>query len=740
MNSHINLPPKTIINKQNYYFLYSLLKSIFIYDTGNLKKQREKLDNISNKIKNIHKIVLNREYSKANFENIIKYAKFQNLIYAGEILENILLRIFTSIMYIPQNETINKYIYYHLQNIFAIKSKDKEKQKEEIDFIQNFIAYDSLFPDELKNKKIFFQPYEIVPTILEYFIALVYKLKIDSIKSNQKMCKNQYHKISNNLYYNSSNNTDNKEEKNLIKNGIIEFENIINHIIDYYKDDSNKILKTNIISYFFFTLFVNYQTTNNRLMKFYKDNKNINKFASVPYEYNMIGAVMKGFYSILISSPMRQDNRIKIISMMENDLGELGMAELGKTIVFNPNIKILNYNKNRLYSYYLFYLNQASKIFINNSIEEINVYNNFFKDDIDDYLCDTLKKFKNLKILNLSSNKIGSGLTKFFNLLKLLYRQKKSKLEKLNINKTSLDSSSIYELCQLLKNKYCKLKSLYLNINYMNDYDVEPILEAIKKNNSLKEVYLSRNFIGNISTEKIGKAISRFHDSLEVLYLNQNEIRSNENLLRIASRTKVIYSKEEDRNKVFIDLDSNPILKNLDLSKNGVNYRNKEQVLIFNQILNDTYLSCLDYSVTLMNLDSKGISSNEKYNKEIESLKTKLDCIKDDRNKLFEYIEEMKFIQNKYDDKFERYIENEEIIDILVETIKDGDIFKAYEDIENLMSYELLDAIGKKEEDLLDDDNFAYVTNLIKYMLLYKVNGGIINQWLKGINKCLVII
>ena len=100
----------------------------------------------------------------------------------------------------------------------------------------------------------------------------------------------------------------------------------------------------------------------------------------------------------------------------------------------------------------------------------------------------------------------------------------------------------------------------------------------------------------------------------------------------------------------------------------------------------------------------------------------------------------MKFIQNKYDDKFERYIENEEIIDILVETIKDGDIFKAYEDIENLMSYELLDAIGKKEEDLLDDDNFAYVTNLIKYMLLYKVNGGIINQWLKGINKCLVII
>ena len=385
------------------------------------------------------------------------------------------------------------------------------------------------------------------------------------------------------------------------------------------------------------------------------------------------------------------------------------------------------------------YFNKASKIFENNSIEEINIYNNFFKDDIDDYLCDILKKFKNLKILNLSSNKIGSGLAKFLSLLKLLYRQKKSKLVKLNINKTSLDSSSIYELCQLIKNKFCKLESLYLNINYINDYDAEPLLDAIKKNNSLKEVYLSRNFIGNSSTDKIGKVISRFHESLEVLYLNQNEIRNNENLLRIAARTKVIYSIEEDRNEVILDLDSNPILKNLDLSKNGVNYKNEKQILILNQILKDTYLSCLDYSVTLTNFDNKNFIC-ENYKKEINVLKEKLSNIKDERNKLFEYLEEMKLIKRKYDDKFEKYLENEDIIDILVQTIKDSDIFQAYEDIDNLMSYDLLEAIGKKEEDLNDADNLALIRNLIKYMLLYKVNGGIINQWLKGINKCLVII
>ena len=121
-----------------------------------------------------------------------------------------------------------------------------------------------------------------------------------------------------------------------------------------------------------------------------------------------------------------------------------------------------------------------------------------------------------------------------------------------------MDTSSLYELCECLKSKYCKLKCLYLNINNINDYTVEPLLNAIKKNNSLKKVYLSRNFIGNSSTDKIGKIISRFHESLEVLYLNQNEIRNNDNLLRITSRTKVVYSKEEDKKTVIIDLDENP--------------------------------------------------------------------------------------------------------------------------------------------------------------------------------------
>ena len=741
MNSHSIIPPKVIINKKHYFFIYSLLKSIFILDKENRKNKNDKLDETIKAIKDKYKIELKREYSKENFGNIIKYVKTQNIKYPGEILENILLRLFTSIMYIPKNETINKNIYYNLINIYSIKNKAEDKQKKDIEYIQNFIKYDKILPSELKEKGIFFQPYTIISTDLEYFLSLIYKLKIESIKNNDLNKEKIYNQTSYILYKNALKNPNNKEEKNILQNSLISFENNIDKIIVNYKDASKKN-SSNIISYFFFTLFLNYQTINSRLIEFSKNNNNNNRYFSVPFEYNLIGSSMKGYYAILISSTMRQDDRIKIVLMAENDLMELGMSELGKTIIFNPNIKSLNYNKNRLFSYYFYYFNKASGIFENNSIEEVNFYNNFIKDDANDYLCDILQKFKNLKILNISNNKIGSGISKFLNRLKLLYRQKKSKLENLNINKCALDSSSLYELGECLKSKYCKLKCLYLTLNNINDYNAKYLFNAIKKNNSLKKLYLGRNYIGNSSTDSIGKIISRFNESLEVLYLNQNEIRNNDNLLRIASRTKIIYSEEENKTKVIIDLSENEILKNLDISKNGVNIRNRNQVLLLKNLLNVTYLSCLDFSV-ILKIYEQGQQLEktfEKYKKEVDIFEKDLSRIKEQRNTLLGYIEELKIIQNKYEDKFEQYIYNEDLKYILEETIKGSNIFVVYEDIDNLISNELLNTIGKTEDDLLDDDCYDLVINLIKYMLLYKVNGGLINQWIKGINKCMVII
>lgn len=324
MNSNFIIPQISIINKNSYLFLYCLLKSIFIKDTKNRKEKNEKIEESLKKIRGEYKINLKREYSKENFKNIIKYVKTQNKVYAGEILENILLRLFCSIMNVPQEET----------------------QKKEINLIRDFILYDNLYPSELQNREIFYQTSNnAIASTLEYFLILLYQCKLDSIKNKNKTI--QFNDISYKLYVYSKHNPDNKEEKRIIQNSIIEYDKIINKVHENYKNKiENNSLNSNIsiITYFFFTLFVNYQTINSRLIKY---SKKINdKSFFVPYEYNLIGSSMRAIYAPLISSPMRQDNRINRISITENDFAELGMAEMGKNIVFNQNIKVINFNKN----------------------------------------------------------------------------------------------------------------------------------------------------------------------------------------------------------------------------------------------------------------------------------------------------------------------------------------------------------------------------------------------------------
>lgn len=103
----------------------------------------------------------------------------------------------------------------------------------------------------------------------------------------------------------------------------------------------------------------------------------------------------------------------------------------------------------------------------------------------------------------------------------------------------------------------------------------------------------------------------------------------------------------------------------------------------------------------------------------------------------------MKIIQKKYENIFETFRDNKDLNDILVKTLKyneNNDFFDVYEDIENLMSYQLLEVLGKTENDLNDDNNLNFITGLIKYMLLFKVNGGFINQWFRDKNQCLIIL
>jgi hypothetical protein len=81
-------------------------------------------------------------------------------------------------------------------------------------------------------------------------LCLIYKLKIETIKNHNKIFEKQYNETSYNLYINSIN-KNGKEEKNITKNNIISFENIIDKILDYYKGKKQNDNNNNIISYFF---------------------------------------------------------------------------------------------------------------------------------------------------------------------------------------------------------------------------------------------------------------------------------------------------------------------------------------------------------------------------------------------------------------------------------------------------------------------------------------------------------
>ena len=103
-------------------------------------------------------------------------------------------------------------------------------------------------------------------------------------------------------------------------------------------------------------------------------------------------------------------------------------------------------------------------------------------------------------------------------MLKRLYREGKTKLENLILNKCNLDNSSLYELSELLKSKFCNLKRLYLNNNIFPTNC--NFLKKLKKNKTLTQIYLNKNNLNETHTDDIMRLISNTH--LETLYWSKN--------------------------------------------------------------------------------------------------------------------------------------------------------------------------------------------------------------------------
>ena len=80
-------------------------------------------------------------------------------------------------------------------------------------------------------------------------------------------------------------------------------------------------------------------------------------------------------------------------------------------------------------------MNRAMAIFKNFNIEELNFVYNFLKEDSEEILCDMVESLPKLKILNLSANELKRGVAFLFVKLKELYKEGKTELETIILNK-----------------------------------------------------------------------------------------------------------------------------------------------------------------------------------------------------------------------------------------------------------------------------------------------------------------
>ena len=452
------LPPKSVIKKEIYHFLLSLMEKIFLIPKNekNSQKLEEHLNNYLEKInKEIIKTnekFINTEYSINNFKNIINFVKGQNRTLAGDILEGVLILIFSYAFETDKTNTFGEFIYKNLD----LGESDKKTYDYKLESSENFdlakwFKKDLFMPQELKdleallkkdNKAVENSKKNALKNSPLYFLLLeIQKLKFLNVKE-----KNENKKIDQFIYRR------NFKSKNILD-----------------KDFTNNFITNKIIRFFFISVFIYYQNKHSPLMKYIKEEKEHpieykykegeeekttteNKFfAGIPFEYNLSEANLENKFANSVLSPGRIEPRIEQIIMSENNLEERGFFELSKILIFNKYIKKCSFDTSTIKSHYLDYLNLGLGIYDNTTLEELNLYYNNLTKDSSEYLAKIIYHLKGLKTINLSCNDLKRGAVSFFVMLKELYRQGKTNLENLVLNKCGLDNSSLYELSELIK-------------------------------------------------------------------------------------------------------------------------------------------------------------------------------------------------------------------------------------------------------------------------------------------------
>ena len=658
---------KAIINKETLLFIYNLLKYIIIKKENRSEKEKIEvhLDIFINKINETiikdKKYYINKEYSITNFENIIYFLKTQNKKFSGDILEGALIYIFSFAFQASQDNTFGKYIFsnifklkdarnYDLVNMFRISQFEPDELKD----IKEILGKDGTVEDKINERITNLQKNSVIYNLLfQIFYEKYINIKIIEKRGNNTIniinrgfSDNQ--KISYDIYEKLREGSSTALDRDTTGNSIM---SLITNL--YFPNEFGKISRAPIrlIRAFLIQVFIYCQNKNSPLMNYITAKSN---YEIIPFVYDLKGACIEGRFASIIIGPTRIEPRISKIVFSQNNLRENGLYEIGKAIIFNKYIKSIDFNTSLLRNNYLEFFNRSLGLFDNYSVEELNLSFNYLKEFSEEYLTKLINHFKSLKTLSLTMNEFKKGISTFLIVLRKLYRKGETKLEVLFLNKCLLDEGSFYELGELLKCKFCKLKTLYLNGNVLPS-NIN-FLKKLKKNKSLTEIYINKAEIGNNQVDDLERVIN--NTEISTLYLYKNKITNFKRLLELLYRTKNIGDSNSINDNNFI-VDS--FLKNLDLSNNEPFIKNEFHIKLISKVIKQTTLHCIDFSHIIFGANPEKFKiDNNTYKKNVENLKKQIE-----KEKTY-YTDEKKQIRpNEVEIKKYMKIKEEEKINIL---------------------------------------------------------------------------
>ena len=379
-------------------------------------------------------------------------------------------------------------------------------------------------------------------------------------------------------------------------------------------------------NYLFYILFTIFKIKNSSQIKKTK----------TPFKFEISQAFLEYDSSFVMASIIKYDKRIKHITFNQNKFGEIGFYELGKNLLFNQNIIILNIGQMNITTSHLNFFNIGLNGYC--SAIELNYNNNIkINSTSGKAIAESITKFPNLIRLNLNKCELGIG-TKY--ILKTIL-EKPMKITNLFLSKTLMDETSIKILNKIVEKKNCTIKILSVsNCNFNNKYG-RKILRSICKNTSIEELYMYNCELDDSYFCDIRNLI--ISGNLNVLSLYKNKFSNFESILKLIHLTSTQKKDYKIGSQLInLDLSVNPIKKNSICNK---------YIDIFVNVCYNTTLKILDISQTL-NGENPKIKKEEDENKmdidESTQSKSSVENSELNESKRIEYLNErLKDIDNK---------------------------------------------------------------------------------------------